>query len=122
MLCQWVTSVNSAIPLGVWEALTDDLAQRGSEVVFALDIAPDHSTASIAVAWKRPDGAAQVMLTDHLPGVDWVVERGAQLVRDWGGRLVVEQTGTAGFLIGPLERAGTPPSPPDRSGTVVSPS
>ncbi len=60
----------------------------------------------MAVAWRRADGAAHVMLVDQAEGVDWVVSRCVEVLRTWGGRLVVEQTGTAGFLLPSLERAG----------------
>ncbi len=67
--------------------------------MFALDVAADHSTASLAVAWWRPDGAAHVLLADHREGVEWVAARCIETLDRWGGRLVVEQTGTAGFLL-----------------------
>jgi phage terminase large subunit-like protein len=108
VLCQWVTAVEAAINPAVWNALADADAPRGTDLMFALDVAPDHSTASLAVAWQRPDGAAQVMLTDHQAGVEWVVPRVAQVLSTWGGRVLVEQTGTAGFLLPNLEAAGAP--------------
>jgi phage terminase large subunit-like protein len=74
--------------------------------MFALDVAPDQSTATIAAAWKRPDGATHVTLSDHQPGVEWVVSRAVELKRRWGGRLIVENNGTAGFLIPALQAAG----------------
>ncbi len=105
VLCQWVEAVEPAINPRVWDALADAHAPRGTGPVFALDVAPDHSTASLAVAWTRRDGAAQVMLAEHAPGVEWVVDRVASVLSAWGGRLIVEQTGTAGFLLPALERA-----------------
>lgn len=108
VLCQWVTAVDSAIPAGLWDALADADAPRGTDVVFALDVAPDQSTASLAVAWERPDGAAQVMLTDQKPGVGWLVPRAAEVAARWAGRVVVEQTGTAAFLVPALQAAGVP--------------
>ncbi len=106
VLCQWVEAVEAAINPRVWEALTDAHAPRGTDPVFALDVAPDHSTASLAVTWTRADGASQVMLAEHLTGVDWIVNRASSVLSTWGGRLIVEQTGTAGFLLPALERAG----------------
>ncbi len=38
---------------------TDAQAPRGADTVFPLDVAPDHSTASLAVARTRTDGAAR---------------------------------------------------------------
>ncbi len=111
VLCQWVTAVDPAISGPVWASLADAGAQRGTSLVFALDVAPDHSSASLAVAWKRPDGAAHVMLADQREGVEWVVDRCAEVLRTWTGRLLVEQTGTAGFLLPALEKAGVTVEP-----------
>lgn len=106
VLCQWVETVDAAINPAIWRTLIDILAERGAAAVFALDVAPDHSTATISVAWRRPDTATQVQLADHREGVDWVVARCAELQRRWGGRLIIEQTGTAAFLIPALQAAG----------------
>ena len=105
VLCQWVEAVDAAIAPAAWASLADPDAERGAGIVFALDVAPVHSTASVAVAWKRPDGAAHLMLADQREGVEWVVDRCAELLRMWGGRLLVEQTGTAAFLLPALEQA-----------------
>jgi len=40
-----------------------------------------------------------VMLAESLSGVEWVPARCAELLSTWGGRIVVEQTGTAAFLL-----------------------
>jgi phage terminase large subunit-like protein len=109
VLCQWVTTVDAAISPAVWAALADPAAERGRDVVFALDVAPDHSSASLAVAWRRPDGHAMVSLADRRDGVEWVVQRCAEVFNTWGGRLIVEQTGTAGFLLPALDQAGVTP-------------
>jgi phage terminase large subunit-like protein len=103
VLCQWVSQVKAAIDLSVWSALADPDAPRGDDFVFALDVAPDHSTASIAVVWERADGSAQVSLVEHRSGIEWVVPRVAEVLAAWGGRLIIEQTGTAGFLLPELE-------------------
>lgn len=106
VLCQWVTALDTAINAARWASLADPQAPRGDAPLFALDVAPDHSTASIAVAWRRPDGAAHVMLADQREGVEWVVERARELAASWGGRLIVEQTGTAAFLLPTLQQTG----------------
>ena len=86
-----------------WAGLADPQAERGKAVLFALDVAPDHSSASVSVAWKRPDERAQVMLAHHQRGVDGLAARCTDLLGSWGGRLVVEKTGTAAFLLPDLE-------------------
>jgi hypothetical protein len=60
------------------------------------------------MSWRRPDGAAHVDPADHRQGVDWIVERAADLTKMGGGRLVLEATGTAAFLIPQLEQGGVP--------------
>lgn len=39
------------------------------------------------------------MLADHREGVEWVAARCVQTLDRWGGRQLVEQTGTASFLL-----------------------
>lgn len=100
------TSKATAIDDGLWHSLIGSTPPRGRDVVFALDVAPDHSTATVAAAWATPDGA-WLQLAESRPGVEWVVGRCSELLAEWGGRLVVEQTGTAAFLLPRL--TGTDP-------------
>lgn len=46
------------------------------------------------------------MLAAHGAGVDWVVPQALALTQSWRSRVLVEVTGTAGFLVRPLEQAG----------------
>ena len=80
VLCQWVEAVDPAFSSSAWYSLADSGAEGGSGLVFALDVAADHCTASIAVAWQRSDGGVHVMLADHREGVDWVAARCVELV------------------------------------------
>jgi hypothetical protein len=52
-----------ALPVGKWLDLADVDAERGKHPVFGVDITEDRA-AWIAVAWRRGDGAAQVMLAN----------------------------------------------------------
>lgn len=72
--------------------------------VFTLDVAPDQSSATICAAWST-DFGMWVQTAAHGPGVDWVVSRWDELRGRYGGRLLVEQTGTAAFLLPQLEGA-----------------
>lgn len=92
------TSKATAVDPGLWQSLVGSTPPRGHDVVFALDVAPDHSSATVAAAWSTPDGT-WLQLADSRPGVDWVVGRCSELLASWGGRVVVEQTGTAAFLL-----------------------
>lgn len=107
-LNQWVSRRDvSAIDAVAWSSLAGPPPERGHDVLFALDVAPDHSTATITSAWTQPDGTRWLQLADHRAGVEWVVSRWDALREMWGGRLLVEQTGTAGFLLPRL--TGTEP-------------
>jgi len=95
----------AAVDAGLWASLAGPPPDRGTDVVFALDVAPDHSTATLTSAWTLPTGLRWVQVADHRPGVDWVVDRWDELRARWGGSLTVEQTGTAGFLLPSLRGA-----------------
>ncbi len=71
-----------------WLALADPGAERGSSPSFGVATAPDRSWSAVAVAWRRPDGAAQAMLADYRPTTAWVQGRVDELRRTWGGRLL----------------------------------
>lgn len=93
VLCQWVDDLQpSALDLERWAALADPKAERGSSPVFGVAVAPDRSWSAIAVAWRRPDGKAQVMLTvdpagaqDYRSSTEWVPDRCEALRGKWGG-------------------------------------
>ncbi len=88
-LNQWVDrGADGAWDFAKWSALADPGAARGANPVFAVATAPDSSWTAIAVAWKRPDGAAQVMVADYREGTAWVAQRVAEL-RQWSGRVAV---------------------------------
>ena len=98
------TSANAVDP-ATWSSLAAPQPD-GSPSVFALDVAPDHTSATIAAAWQTPAGS-RLQLAETLPGVDWVAARWLELHRTYGARLVVEQTGTAAFLLPHLQNADT---------------
>jgi len=73
-----------------WYALADAGAERSGVPTFAVATAPDRSWTAVAVAWMRPDGAAQVMLADYRRGAAWVPERLVELRQRWGGRVLAD--------------------------------
>ena len=90
VLCQWVSVLDAAISPSAWSALADPTAQRGDHPSFGVAVAPDRSWAAIGVAWKRPDGALQVMLADYRPDATWVAARVAELRQKYSDRVVVD--------------------------------
>lgn len=73
-----------------WVRLFDPESQVTRQVRFALDVAPDQSTAAIVAAGLRPDGMGHVEITsrdgvlDHRPGLTWVVPRLKRMAKRWG--------------------------------------
>jgi hypothetical protein len=103
VLCQWVERITaSAIDSVSWAALADPDAARGSEPVFAVATAPDRSWSAVAVAWRRPDGAAQVMLADYRPQTGWVQARVDELRARWRSPVLVD-TASHGLVEGAVK-------------------
>ncbi len=82
--------VSTALDAQAWYALADAGAERSGVPTFAVATAPDRSWTAVAVAWMRPDGAAQVMLADYRQGAAWVPERLVELRQRWGGRVLAD--------------------------------
>ncbi|GAC1318188.1 MAG: hypothetical protein NVSMB16_14510 [Acidimicrobiales bacterium] len=79
------------IPAAAWDACLDESSRVPAPVSFALDVAPDRSWASIAVAGLNEQGVPHVEVTstqggqvmDHRPGTEWVVPRLVELMARW---------------------------------------
>jgi hypothetical protein len=92
-LCVWDPesgSSDSALDFDRWQSLADPSAERGPTPVFGIATAPDRSWAAVAVAWRRPDAAVQVMLVDYKPTTAWVKSRLTELRSRWGGRVLTD--------------------------------
>lgn len=87
---QPVENRSAAINPDAWSALADPGAERGPSQSFGVAVAPDHSWSAVAVAWRRPDGHAQVMLAANHEGTAWLPARVAELRSRWGGTVLVD--------------------------------
>jgi hypothetical protein len=71
--------------------------------VFAVDVSPDRSSASIAVAGLRPDGRVGLQVVDHREGTAWIVARAKTLQTRWNApRWTVDERAAVGSLSGDL--------------------
>lgn len=94
--------------------VTDELGNvldPGSEpldpVAFAVDVTPDRSAASIAVAGARSDGLVHLEVVDHRPGTAWVVDRTQALIEQWKPcAIALDAGGPAGSLVADFDEAG----------------
>jgi hypothetical protein len=93
------------IPEDAWAALVSE-SDPTSRVVFAIDVAPDRSRASIGVAGLLDDDRVMVQAIENRKGVGWVVPRLAELTKRWPYLLVVlDSGGPAASLLPDLKKA-----------------
>ena len=96
-------TIGGALAFGTWANLSDGLAERGTDVAFGLDLTGDRDV-WIAVAWRRDDGHAHVMLTnDGRPLAAYrAVQECKRLTGEWGGEVASSAFGDE------FERDGVP--------------
>lgn len=56
-----------------WSLVADPASMAIERLSIAIDVPPDRSVASVALAGQRPDGRWHVELDDERKGVDWVI-------------------------------------------------
>lgn len=101
----WDEPVESddATTLAEWLAAKTTAAPQG-RLVFAVDVAPAHTHASVVVCG---DGVLEVV--DRRRGASWLPERLAELAARHGvDEFVIDPAGPIGSLIPDFERAGVP--------------
>ena len=101
-LNQWTASDDRIIPAVVWDAVVSPGVKPDGRLVFAVDVAPDRSSASIGVA----DEQGRVELVESRPGVGWIVDRVVQLSAKFECPVVLDGYGPAGSLFDQLESKG----------------
>lgn len=75
------STTNRLIPAELWDACLDQKRYPVGRVCFAFDVAPDQSSAAIAVSGIRADGKIYVEVLDHRRGTGWLPGRVAELKR-----------------------------------------
>lgn len=109
-LCVWDPEPGAAgagiFDLDRWLSLADPAAERG-QPVWGVDVDPDRR-ARVGVAWSRPDGAVQVMLSpDHLDVPAHELAGVCKALTDrWGGKAWLG--GAAAGLAADFEREHVP--------------
>lgn len=63
----------SVIDAATWATVKDESSVATDRFALAVDVAPDRSTASIALAGQRPDGLWHIELDEQKNGVGWLV-------------------------------------------------
>jgi len=100
----------TVVAMAEWAALADPRSVVEDPVAFAIDVTPDRSSASVAIAGRRSDGRHHVEVVDNSRGTGWVIERVAGLVQRWSPvAVVLDASGPAGSLIAGLTDVGVEP-------------
>ncbi|WP_211286602.1 terminase large subunit [Pseudonocardia autotrophica] len=105
-LNQWPdrNATDPVIQPGVWAHLADTRSQVVDPVVFAVDAAPDRSSAAIAIAGRRTDGVGHVEVVDRRDGTGWLLERVKELHARWRpAAWVLDPASAAGSLLPALQ-------------------
>jgi hypothetical protein len=90
----------TVIDLDLWDTLGDPLASPLDPVAFAIDVNPDSSFTSIAVAGKSADGTVFTQVVKRERGTGWVIDEIERLVASWSPTSVtLDAIGPAGSLL-----------------------
>ncbi|MCI2421499.1 hypothetical protein MOQ72_29100 [Saccharopolyspora sp. K220] len=113
-----------AIDVKQFAKLTDPDSQAGADVVFAVEVAYDRSSSTIAAWSVRADELGHAEIIDQRPGTDWVVKRLVELRDRWNPvAFGLDGKGPALSLAFDLEAAGIKrsedPEKPVRGDLVV---
>lgn len=83
------------IPPTVWEGLIDpEMEHNDDTLCLGIDVSPDLTSASMAVASKTPDGKITVEVVENRPGTDWLSSRVEDFIRVWSPRSVLVEGGS----------------------------
>lgn len=86
---------NPPIPLHLWDRCVAIVDRPDAGTVWAVDVSPEQASASIAVAWRRPDGVPQVQVVEHREGVGWLADRVSELRARWSGVWLLDPRGAS---------------------------
>lgn len=90
----------TVIDMDAWKDAGDPSSSPLDPVSFALDVNPDSSFASIAVAGRRADGKTHTEVVDRRRGTGWIVDRIEELVSKWNpASVTLDAIGPAGALL-----------------------
>jgi hypothetical protein len=97
----------AVIDMDVWDGLADPGSRLSDPVVFAFDVSPDRSWASIAAAGANSEALPHVEVIDRRRGTGWVVGRMAELAGAHTHKgIVCDGAGPAGSLLPDMADAG----------------
>lgn len=97
-------STHRVIDQQTWAACADEKSRPLERFALAVDVSPDRSVASVALAGQRPDGEWHVELDEQRNGVGWLVDYVvARCERNPIRGVVVDGASPAASIIDPLK-------------------
>lgn len=101
-LSVWETeeSVETVIPLAIWDGLADPDSRAIGKVALAVDVPPGRNAAVICSMGYREDGEWHGEVVDEQAGTDWVPARIGEILRS-------NAEGILGIVIDPASPAGS---------------
>jgi phage terminase large subunit-like protein len=101
------TKTASVIDLDKWALCGNVLSSPFDPVSFAIDIPPDGSFTSVAIAGSLPDGRIHTEVVKRSRGTGWVVDYIEEMVEKWNpSRVVFDPIGPVGSLLPSFAVAG----------------
>lgn len=90
----------TVIDMQLWADAGDPLSAPFDPVAFAIDVNPDSTFASIAVAGRRADGLLHTEVVDRRRGTGWIIDRIEELVSKWSPvSVTIDAISPAGTLL-----------------------
>jgi hypothetical protein len=109
-LNRWRPGGTPVFSLADWIRCLDPGSAISGPPAFGIDVSPDRSHASIAVAGGRPDLRVHVELVERRSGTDWIPARLAELVaRHRPTAVALDPSSPAGSLVTDLTRSAIVP-------------
>ena len=97
----------TVIPMDLWDDLGDEQSTPLDPVSFAVDVAPDQSFSTIAIAGERADGLVHLEIVERRRGTGWVADRLKDLQEKWSpASIVLDPIGQSAALLPALDEAG----------------
>jgi len=105
MANQWTKSLETIIPLDVWETCAVEDLERPEQLAVGFDVAYDRSEAAIVAAWRNNHGAACFKVIQSGPGTHWLQTLIPQLAKS-GAPIGADNAGPVKSVLDDLEAAG----------------
>lgn len=97
----------TVLDMDQWDRLGDPLSSALDPVTFAVDVAPDQSFASIAIAGLRADGVQHTEVVARNRGTGWVADALLELQESWEPQaIVLDPIGQGAALVPALDELG----------------